>query len=117
MFIRVDPSARAPLFEQVASSVRGAIVRGEVGPGDRLPSARDVAASLEINVHTVLRAYQDLRDEGLVELRRGRGAVITESATGRAELVTAMDAVLAVAARLGIDQDALFAAFRERSKE
>ena len=116
MFIRVDPTSRTPLFEQVAASVRGALVRGEVSSGERLPAARDVADSLDMNVHTVLRAYQLLRDEGLVELRRGRGAVITEKASDRAELVGAIDAMLTLARRLDVPEDALVAEIRERSR-
>lgn len=76
MLWQVDPSAPAPLFEQVAASVRAEMAAGRVGRGDRLPAAKDVAGSLDINLHTVLRAYQLLRDEGLIELRRGRGAVV-----------------------------------------
>lgn len=81
MLLRVDHASDTPLFEQVAASVRTGAATGRIRPGDRLPSARDVAASLDVNLHTVLRAYQDLRDEGLVTMRRGRGAVLTEAAS------------------------------------
>ena len=81
MLVRIDPTAPEPLFAQVAGQVRTAAIRGELTPGQRLPSARDLAESLDVNLHTVLRAYQDLRDEGLIELRRGRGAVVTPAAT------------------------------------
>ncbi|UBU12997.1 GntR family transcriptional regulator [Nonomuraea gerenzanensis] len=77
MLITVDFAAARPLSEQVADAVRAALASGTVKPGDRPPSARNVASSLGINLHTVLRGYQQLSDEGLVELRRGRTAVIT----------------------------------------
>ncbi|XVS32470.1 GntR family transcriptional regulator [Microbispora siamensis] len=80
MLIVVDPSSAQPLADQVAASVRAAVARGAAVPGDKLPSARAVAAALGINLHTVLRGYQQLRDEGLVELRRGRAATITDLA-------------------------------------
>ncbi|NDK88325.1 GntR family transcriptional regulator [Gordonia desulfuricans] len=102
MLIRIDPADRAPIFEQIAASVRRAIAAGDVVPGERLPTARDLAASLEVNVHTVLRGYQMLRDEGLVELRRGRGAVVSESAPSRAEWGAAVDALVEVARRFGV---------------
>jgi GntR family transcriptional regulator len=76
MLFTVDPTAPVPLAVQIAAQVRGAIGRDEVGAGQRLPPARDLAAALEVNMHTVLRAYSMLRDEGLIELRRGRGAVV-----------------------------------------
>lgn len=80
MLITVDPSSPESLADQVAAAVRSAVASGRAAPGDRLPSARTVAATLGINLHTVLRGYQRLRDEGLVELRRGRTAVITGAA-------------------------------------
>ena len=83
-------------------AVRGVIMRGEVEPGDRLPAARDLAVSLDVNVHTVLRAYQQLRDDGIVELRRGRGAVVSPRADSRAELDDAIDRVVETAKRLGM---------------
>ena len=114
VLIRIDPTSKEPLFEQVAASVRAAIVDGQVASGDRLPPARELAASLDINVHTVLRAYQTLRDEGTVELRRGRGAVITDVAPDRAELVDAIDRMVGLARRLGLSSEAMAAEVSER---
>ena len=86
MLIRINPESDEPLFVQVAAAVRAQIAAGDARPGDRLPSARDLASGLGVNVHTVLHAYQDLRDEGLVDLRRGRGAVVTEAAGAVSQL-------------------------------
>src|ERR1035437_2050400 len=80
MLFRIDPSGTEPLAAQLARQIRSAAARGELTPGLRLPSARYVADSLGVNLHTVLRAYQDVRDEGLIDLRRGRGAVMTSAA-------------------------------------
>ncbi len=102
MLIRVDEASERPIYAQIADSVRSDIVARRVGPGTVLPPARDVAAGLGINVHTVLRAYQDLRDEGLVDLRRRRGAVITAAADGVAELRDEVQALVNRAASLGI---------------
>lgn len=79
MLITVDPADRASLAEQVAAQVRVAIARGDLAAGDRLPSARDLAASIDVNMHTVLRAYARLQEDGLIELRRGRGATVLRS--------------------------------------
>lgn len=113
MLIRIDADGSSPLFEQVASSVRGDILAGRLVPGGRLPTARDVAEALEINLHTVLRAYQQLRDEGLVDLRRGRGAVISASAASLAELAGDVADLVRRAASLGISAPTLAAIVTE----
>ena len=61
------------LYEQVAAEIRRAIADGEAKPGERLPPAKDLAAVLGVNTNTVLRSLRLLRDEGLLEFRRGRG--------------------------------------------
>lgn len=76
MLVRIDPSSSRPIFEQIAGSVRRQLRDGDLVVGDRLPPAKAVADTLDVNLHTVLRAYQQLREEGLVDLRRGRGAVV-----------------------------------------
>lgn len=107
MLIRVDPDSPRALYDQVAASVRSDILAGVLAPGDRLPAARDVAEALDINQHTVLHAYQQLRDEGLVDLRRGRGAVIAASAAPLADLAHDIDDLVRRAAALGVSADTL----------
>lgn len=77
MDVNIDRNAPADLHEQVAAEIRRAIAEGEAKPGERLPPARDLAAVLGVNRNTVLRALRDLRDEGLLEFRRGRGVTVT----------------------------------------
>lgn len=76
MLFRVDATASEPIFEQLAHQIRVSILHGTLTPGEKLPPARQLAEALEVNLHTVLHSYQLLRDEGLIELRRGRGAIV-----------------------------------------
>jgi GntR family transcriptional regulator len=113
MLLRIDPTSATPLFEQLAASVRSDASRGALKAGARLPAARDVATSLDINVHTVLRAYQALRDEGLVDLRRGRGAVVTDRVANYSELGEAIPRLVATARELGLGVSTLTAMIRQ----
>jgi GntR family transcriptional regulator len=74
--VNIDRTAAQPLHEQVAAQIRRAIADGEAGPGERLPLATDLAAVLGVNKNTVLRALHLLREEGLLEFRRGRGITV-----------------------------------------
>jgi GntR family transcriptional regulator len=74
--VNIDRSGPAALHDQVAGQIRRAIAEGEARPGERLPLAKDIAAVLGVNKNTVLRAMHMLRDEGLLEFRRGRGVTV-----------------------------------------
>lgn len=74
--VKIDPEPTVPLYEQVAADIRRAIAEGEAKPGERLPLAKDLATVLGVNTNTVLRALHVLRDEGLLEFRRGRGITV-----------------------------------------
>jgi GntR family transcriptional regulator len=91
--VKVDHREPLPLFEQVCAEIRRAIADGEIGPGERLPPAKDLAAVLGVNSNTVLRALRLLRDEGLVEFRRGRGITIVGPAHRSAVLDRARELV------------------------
>jgi GntR family transcriptional regulator len=99
MLWTIDLASDEPLYTQLVAQVHLAAARGELADGDRLPAARELASSLGLNVHTVLKAYQQLRDDGLIELRRGRGAVVTATASRDLSPVHDALAVLVAAAR------------------
>ena len=77
--VKIDRAEPTVLHLQVAAEIRRAIADGEAKPGERLPPARDLAAVLGVNTNTVLRALRELRDEGLLEFRRGRGIHVAGS--------------------------------------
>ena len=74
--VKIQRDDELPLHDQVAAAIRHDIIAGEVRPGGRLPPARDMAAVLGVHPNTVLRALRILRDEGVLEFRRGRGVTV-----------------------------------------
>ena len=79
MEVRIDRSDPTLLHNQVAAEIRRSIADGEAIQGERLPPARDIAAVLQVNTNTVLRALRILREEGLLEFRRGHGIRVAGS--------------------------------------
>ena len=69
-----------PIYRQLRDRVVAMILEGVLGDGDALPSVRNVAAEYRLNPLTVLKGYQELVDEGLVEKKRGRGMFVTDGA-------------------------------------
>jgi GntR family transcriptional regulator len=109
---RVDRGDTTLFHDQVAAEIRRAIADGEASPGDRIPQAKDLAAVLGVNTNTVLRALRILRDEGLLEVGRGRATVVA----GRPEkgAVTAKAKELIAFARAhGYRRDELIALLQE----
>src|SRR5262252_10855227 len=88
---RLDPADPTALHEQAAAQIRRAIAEGQAAPGERLPPARDLAAVLGVNRNTVLRAMRLLREEGLVEFRRGRGITVSGTPQRSAVLTRARE--------------------------
>jgi GntR family transcriptional regulator len=68
-----------PIYEQILQQMCGAIARGEIALGDKIPSVRDMAQGLKVTPNTVMHAYQEIERYGLTETRRGQGTYITTS--------------------------------------
>ena len=103
------------LHEQVAAAIRRAIAEGEAAPGERLPPAHDLATVLGVNANTVFRALRTLRDEGLLEFRRGRGVTVTAAAPGRSVVLGKARELVALARRYGYGLDELDEMLRQAS--
>lgn len=117
MLIRIDPTSEEPVFAQLAGSIRTGIATGRLTPGEKLPAAKEVAGSLDVNLHTVLHAYQELRDEGLIDIRRGRGAVVTQAAVATTQLHDEIRALVQRAAGLGISRATVAGLVRDVTTE
>src|SRR5262249_20268063 len=104
--VKVDRRDPTDLHEQVAAELRRAIADGEAKPGERLPPAKDLAAELGVNSNTVLRALRTLRDEGLLEFRRGRGISVAGTPE-RGAIVQRAKELVELARRHGYRRDEL----------
>jgi GntR family transcriptional regulator len=104
----VDRSGGADLHQQVAAEIRRAIADGEARPGERIPQAKDLAAVLGVHTNTVLRALRMLRDEGLLEVGRGRASTVAGTPE-RGVVVTQMKELIDLARRNGYRRDELLA--------
>jgi len=81
LILNVDLAADVPIYQQIRDQIVEAIAHGALTEGSPLPPTRTLAADFGINFHTVNRAYDLLRQEGLIRLSRGTGAVVTAAAT------------------------------------
>ncbi len=78
MRIRVETSSGMPITRQIAAQIRAQIASGVLKPGDRLPSVRALATELAVNQNTILRVYERLTAEGLLERRHGDGTFVAD---------------------------------------
>lgn len=113
MLVRIDVTSPEPLYAQLARALAAEIESGAVPPGESLPAAKALAADLGINVHTVLRAYDELRERGLVEMRRGRGSVVRARRATPAPVRRALGELLAAAEASGLSKEDVVALLRQ----
>ena len=78
MFIAIDTAAKEPIYQQIHDQIVAGIALGELEPGTQLPSVRSLGADLNVNLHTVNKAYAVLRDEGYIRMKGRSGAFIAE---------------------------------------
>lgn len=114
--VNLDRSGPGALHDQVAAHIRRAITDGEAGPGERLPLAKDIAAVLGVNKNTVLRALHVLRDEGLLEFRRGRGITVAGSPR-RGAVLTQVRTLMELARRYGYERGEIIQMIEELPRD
>ena len=98
LILKPNPSSGVPIYLQVIEQVKHAIATGAVRPGEQLPGIRPLAEELVINPNTVAKAYRELEHEGVIELRQGAGAFVSDSAPTKKEAEKLRAAQTAVAA-------------------
>jgi DNA-binding transcriptional regulator YhcF (GntR family) len=113
MLWTIDAASRQPLHEQIAGSVRRAIAQGELVVGERLPPAAELAEALAVDRNTVLVAYRELRDHGVLEFRRGRGARVAATARPRAGVEQAVRDLVKLARSQGYSRTDLLDIVKE----
>ena len=99
MLFRPNPSSGVPIYLQLMEQVKHAIETGALRPGEQLPGIRPLAEELVVNPNTVAKAYRELEHEGVVELRQGAGAFVSDKAPTKkdADKVRAAQAIVATA--------------------
>ncbi|NCB03911.1 MAG: GntR family transcriptional regulator [Clostridia bacterium] len=76
MFFTVDPASETPIYRQVSDAVTAAVTGGQLKPGDKLPTVRELASQLGIARGTIKRAYDELEGRGVIEMTQGRGTFV-----------------------------------------
>ncbi|HJU43635.1 MAG TPA: GntR family transcriptional regulator [Vicinamibacterales bacterium] len=98
LILKPNPSSGVPIYLQLIEQVKHAIATGAVRPGEQLPGIRPLAEELVINPNTVAKAYRELEHEGVIELRQGAGAFVTDNGPSKkdAEKLRAAQAAVTV---------------------
>jgi GntR family transcriptional regulator len=111
MFLAIDEKDSRPIYLQLMGQIKQQIVTGILRPGDELPSVRELADSLDINMHTVRRAYLDLRGQGILNLRLGRRARIASRPltvkVARSDITSKMKELITEAMLTGLSPESL----------
>jgi GntR family transcriptional regulator len=113
MLLRIERGSAVPISRQIADQIASLCASGGVRPGERLPSVRELARELAVNQNTVLRVYERLCGDGLLEMRHGQGTFVASRSSKhrlaghRARLVDELRQIARQAAGLGLSTDEL----------
>ena len=77
MKFKIDPDSSVPIYVQIEDSIHSFITAGQLQPGEQLPTIRELAADIRVNLNTVARAYFELDREGVISTQRGKGTFVT----------------------------------------
>jgi GntR family transcriptional regulator len=82
LYLQIDPHSGIPVYRQVMDQVKYYVASGTLRAGAQLPSIRELARTLSVNPTTIVKAYNELQHEGVIEMQHGKGAFVAERATG-----------------------------------
>jgi GntR family transcriptional regulator len=94
ILFRLNQSSGIPLYLQLMEQIKHAVETGALRSGDQLPTIRKLAEDLVMNPNTVVRSYRELEHEGIIELRHGSGAFVSDSVVGRAKVMRKAQSVV-----------------------
>ncbi len=77
MKLQIDPESSVPIYVQIEDEIHSLIAAGQLKPGEQLPTIRELAADLRVNLNTVARSYLELDREGVISTQRGRGTFVS----------------------------------------
>lgn len=102
MFLEIDFKSDLPIYEQIRRGIIIGLAKGKISPGDKLPSVRDMAENIGINLHTVNKAYKLLEADGVLTMDRRYGSLITEDinpmeAYDEGKIESELDLLIAIA--------------------
>ena len=123
MWLTLNEADPRPIYLQMISQIREQVRSGRLKPGDELPSVRELADNLGINMHTVRSAYLKLRDQGIINLRLGRRATIAKfhqpvkNEEAEAELQLRLEEWMTDAILMGLTSDQIKQIVERKSKE
>ena len=115
MIWTLDHDSATPLQTQIIGCVRRGIATGELTTGEQLPPAAELAEAIGVNRNTVLSAYRELRQTGILEFRRGRGARVAATGSQQASVEQALDELLREARANGFHTDEIIQMIKEKA--
>jgi GntR family transcriptional regulator len=123
LVLSIDPKSGVPFYRQIIEQVKFSIASGDLKPGDRLPTVRQLAVDLSINPNTVIRAYRELEIESLLDTQQGSGTFVSEhrpeiDALERQRMLDQiLTELLARASGYGLTLDEVLEGLRQRKEE
>ena len=123
MEFQISTAGREPIYRQLAAQVREGVARGQLKPGEKLPSVRELSRKLVVNPNTIARVYTELERDGVLNTRQGMGVFVAQPNNDltrpvrRKKLFDQVDILLTEAVYLGFTSDQVQEAVAERSRQ